>query len=118
MAVQCDASQLEWRLEGLPEQVTGAEAFKLLDKNNDGRLDKEDLISLVWTCWMWSRWDAEPWWLGVHQEFEKALQEQLEKDKLNTANIEELRQSDCGCRKTLCRLDFASPAEGEYWFIS
>ena len=23
-------------------QVTGAEAFKLLDKNNDGRLDKED----------------------------------------------------------------------------
>ena len=47
-------------------EVTGAEAFKLLDKNNDGRLDKE--------------------------EFEKALQEQLEKDKLNTANIEELRE--------------------------
>ena len=34
------------------------------------------------------------------QEFEKALQEQLEKDKLNTANIEELRQSDC----TVCRI--------------
>ena len=54
---------------------------------------------------------------GVHQEFEKALQEQLEKDKLNTANIEELRQSDCGCRKTLCRLDFASSAEGEYCIV-
>lgn len=47
-------------------EVTGAEAFKLLDKNNDGRLDKE--------------------------EFEKALQEQLASDQSNTPDIEELRE--------------------------
>lgn len=56
------------------------------------------------------------------QEFEKALQEQLAKDKLNTANIEELRQSDCACRfravaGRLSCLDFGSPAEGEYCIV-
>ncbi|CAK9076176.1 unnamed protein product [Durusdinium trenchii] len=46
-------------------EVTGAEAFKLLDKNNDGRLDKE--------------------------EFEEALQEQLASNS-DSPDIEELRE--------------------------